>query len=103
MCRSAAVFERGRADDSTWSPLEYACHVRDVFQRYDQRIELMQREDDPQFPNWDHDASAIRDRYDEQDPAHVVDEPGVAAETLAQRLEGLRVGGDPAAAATRSG
>lgn len=47
----------------------------------------MQRENDPLFPNWDQDASAIDDRYDEQDPEHVVDELGVAAETLARRLE----------------
>jgi hypothetical protein len=43
----------GRANDATWSSLEYACHVRDVFRRYDERIALMQREDDPLFPNWD--------------------------------------------------
>ena len=84
---SSGKIRAGRPNDSTWSPLEYACHVRDVFQRYDQRIELMQREDDPLFPNWDQDASAIDDRYDEHDPEHVVDELGVAAEKLAQRLE----------------
>lgn len=84
---SSARIRAGRPNDSTWSPLEYACHVRDVFRRFDQRIELMQREDDPLFPNWDQDASAIDDGYDQQDPEVVVDELGVAAETLAQRLE----------------
>jgi hypothetical protein len=79
----------GRPDEFTWSPLEYACHVRDVFRRYDQRIELMQREDDPLFPNWDQDASAIDDRYDEQDPQRVIDELGVAAASLAERLENI--------------
>jgi hypothetical protein len=50
----------------------------------------MQRRDDPLFPNWDQDASAIDDGYDEQDPKRVVDELGVAAETLAQRLETIK-------------
>ena len=33
-----AVELRRRPDPSTWSPLEYACHVRDVFTLYDQRL-----------------------------------------------------------------
>jgi hypothetical protein len=31
----------GRPDDSTWSTLEYACHVRDVYRLYRSRIRLM--------------------------------------------------------------
>jgi hypothetical protein len=79
----------GRPDDATWSSLEYACHVRDVFVRYDQRIALMQDEDDPLFPNWDQDASADDDCYDEQDPVEVVAALEVAARTLADRLEAI--------------
>ncbi len=77
----------GRPNDSTWSSLEYACHVRDVFRRYDLRIALMQDQDDPLFPNWDQDASAIDDRYEEQDASRVVDELCTAASALADRLE----------------
>src|SRR5690348_5227748 len=44
---------RARPEPSKWSPLEYACHVRDVFRLYDQRLELMLSQDDPLFPNWD--------------------------------------------------
>ena len=80
----------GRPDDATWSSLEYACHVRDVFVRYDERIALMQRDDDPLFPNWDQDASAVDDDYDGQDPARVVEGLGVAAEALAVRLSAMR-------------
>src|SRR4051812_9064389 len=58
----------GRTDPARWSDLEYACHVRDVFQRFDDRMELMLTQDDPAFPNWDQDATAVEDRYDEQDP-----------------------------------
>jgi DinB superfamily len=79
----------GRPDDATWSSLEYACHVRDVFVRYDERIALMQRDDDPLFPNWDQDASAVEDNYEGQDPTLVVDELAVAAAALAARLSAM--------------
>src|SRR4051794_39053609 len=46
-----------RPDPATWSPLEYACHVRDVFRIYDYRLELMLTQDDPGYPNWDQDAT----------------------------------------------
>jgi hypothetical protein len=83
------LIRAGRPDGSTWSSLEYACHVRDVFRRYDQRIALMQEQDDPPFPNWDQDASAVEDRYDEQDPSSVVGELAAAADALAGRLEAV--------------
>lgn len=40
----------GRPDPARWSSLEYACHVRDVYARFDQRMALMLDEDDPLFP-----------------------------------------------------
>jgi hypothetical protein len=83
------VVRRGRPTASTWSSLEYACHVRDVYTRFAQRIELMLAEDDPLYPNWDQDLTAVEDRYEEQDPVVVIDHLGLRAETLAQLLEGL--------------
>ncbi len=82
----------GRPDDSTWSSLEYACHVRDVYRLYDKRLGLMLTEDDPLFENWDQDETAVDDRYDEQAPAEVVADLMDAAELLATRLE--KVSGD---------
>ncbi len=79
----------GRPDPTTWSSLEYMCHVRDVFRRFDDRIALMQREHDPLFPNWDQDASAVDERYDEQDPEQVVRELSAAAEALSGRLSAI--------------
>ena len=76
-----------RPSDDRWSALEYACHVRDVFRRYDQRLGLMLTEDDPGFENWDQDASAVEDRYAEQDPAVVADELETAAATLADAFD----------------
>ena len=40
-----------RPSDDRWSALEYACHVRDVFRLYLERLGLMLDQDDPQFLN----------------------------------------------------
>jgi hypothetical protein len=78
---------RQRPAPEVWSPLEYGCHVRDVFRRFDERLELMLTTEDPNFPNWDQDATAIADRYDEQDPAMVSGELVTAAARIAARFE----------------
>ena len=80
---------RARPEPGTWSPLEYACHVRDVFRLYDQRLELMLSQDDPLFPNWDQDETAVADRYGEQDPAEVAAALRQAAFAIAGRFEGV--------------
>jgi len=67
---------RRRPAPGKWSAVEYGCHVRDVFRLYDQRLELMLSQDDPLFPNWDQDATAVADRYAAQDPAEVAAELG---------------------------
>ena len=74
---------RRRPSPQVWSPLEYACHVRDVFRVYHERLTLMRTQDDPHFANWDQDATAVEQRYGEQDPAVVREELTVAARTLA--------------------
>ena len=79
----------GRLVPAKWSSLEYACHVRDVYRIYDQRIALMLQDDDPLFPNWDQDATAVAEDYDGQDPRTVVSELASNAEALADRLDCL--------------
>jgi hypothetical protein len=74
---------RLRPRPDVWSPLEYACHVRDTCRIYARRLELMLTRDDPTFDNWDQDATAVADRYDQQDPAAVSDELTAAARHLA--------------------
>jgi hypothetical protein len=81
---------RTRPDDATWSPLEYAAHVRDVFRLYDYRLGLMLSEDDPLYPNWDQDETAIADRYNEQDPAVVSAELVAAGEAVAASFAAVR-------------
>ena len=78
-----------RPSDDRWSALEYACHVRDVFRLYDQRLALMLAEDDPDFANWDQDDTAVAERYNEQDPAHVASAIAEAAGPLAARFDGV--------------
>lgn len=72
-----------------WSPLEYACHVRDVFRIMDTRLGLMLDSHDPAFENWDQDATAVEDDYRAQDPAAVAAELKAAAETFAVRYAGV--------------
>jgi hypothetical protein len=74
---------RTRPSEETWSALEYAAHVRDVFRIFTVRLALMRAEDDPQFPNWDQNATAIAERYSDQDPATVADEVAEAASSAA--------------------
>ena len=78
-----------RPDESTWAPLEYACHVRDVLRLYDHRLHLMLTEDGPHYPNWDQDESAVTDRYLEQDPAVVSADLAAAAATVADAFNAV--------------
>ncbi|OZC80022.1 methyltransferase type 12 [Rhodococcus sp. 06-418-5] len=72
-----------RPDDSTWSALEYAAHVRDAHRIFRTRLALVLAEDDPEFANWDQDATALAENYNAQDPAKVASELGDAARALA--------------------
>ena len=78
-----------RPSPSVWSPLEYACHVRDVFRKFDERLALMLNEIDPAFENWDQDATAIEDRYDLQNAADVTNELQEAGIMLADRFDSV--------------
>jgi hypothetical protein len=75
-----------RPSDDRWSALEYACHVRDVFRIYDERLALMLAQDDPDFANWDQDESAVADRYGDEDPAAVAAAIDEAGARLADRF-----------------
>lgn len=76
---------RDRPDEVTWSPLEYACHVRDVCRVFEERLTAMLEDDDPAFGSWDQDATAVTERYDEQDPAAVAAGLARTAERFAAR------------------
>ena len=80
---------RQRPDPSTWSALEYACHVRDVFDLYATRVQRTLVEDTPTLEPMGRDERAVRDRYNEQDPGAVADQLAGNAERLADLLDGV--------------
>jgi hypothetical protein len=81
---------RRRPAADRWAPLEYACHVRDVCTLYHERLVLMLCEDDPLYPNWDQDVTAVEQRYGAQDPAVVARQLRDAAAGLADAFDGVR-------------
>src|SRR5699024_12300694 len=64
-----------RRTPGRWSDLEYAAHMRDVFNLFRRRTELMLAETDPRLDNCEGDAVAIGSAYDQQ-------KPGAAAQSL---------------------
>ncbi len=81
--RLAAPSVATRPTPKVWSVLEYGCHVRDVHRIFDERVRLMLTEDEPRFPNWDQDQTALADDYGSQDPATVAGELHAAAAAVA--------------------
>ena len=79
-----------RPEAAVWSPLEYACHVRDVFALATYRVGLMTSVDDPLFDNWDQDATAIESDYPSQDPDAVTDGLVIRAAEFADALSTVR-------------
>ncbi|MBL7496156.1 DinB family protein [Frankia sp. CNm7] len=77
---------RRRPAPDRWSTLEYACHVRDVLRLYDERLQLMLTRDNPLYPNWDQDETAVTDHYGDQDPAQVAADLAAAAAKVAARF-----------------
>jgi hypothetical protein len=80
---------RRRPAPVVWSPLEYACHVRDVMRIQTARVEQAQREDEPKFTPMGREERVVNDRYNEQDPATVAIEITRAADELLAGFERL--------------
>jgi len=83
---------RRRPAPDTWSPTEYACHVRDVHRVFGERVRLMLDQDDPQFENWDQDRTAVEERYADQHPDAVSDELVRAAAEVADLYDAVPAG-----------
>lgn len=79
----------GRPRPDSWSPTEYACHVRDVHRLFAERVQLMLTTDDAVFANWDQDATAVERRYDLAEPAVVVAELVDAAASAAAGYDAI--------------
>jgi DinB superfamily len=80
---------RRRPAPDVWSPLEYACHVRDMLLVQRDRVELIQREDVPTLTPMQRDARVTDDRYNEQEPAVVARDLLDAARSLGELLDAL--------------
>jgi len=74
---------RRRPSPAVWSPLEYACHVRDVHRVFVGRVRAMLESDDPLFEDWDQDRQAVLGDYRGQDPASVAAELVASAADVA--------------------
>jgi len=71
-----------RPKPEVWSPLEYACHLRDVLLTQRERLYLALVEDRPAFrPMYREDRPGLA-RYNQQDPAGVAAEIEFAASLL---------------------
>jgi len=79
-----------RPNEHTWSALEYACHVRDVFSIFDQRLNLMLATDGARFENWDQDQAALDKDYANADPAVVSAELATEGKQVAESFAGVR-------------
>jgi DNA segregation ATPase FtsK/SpoIIIE, S-DNA-T family len=80
---------RARPAPEVWSPLEYACHVRDVMGIQVGRVARGLAEDTPSFRPMQRDERPARLRYNEQDPAVVREQLLDATEVLAEVFDGL--------------
>jgi hypothetical protein len=72
-----------RREADTWSPLEYACHLRDVLIVQRERMLLGLREDRPAPPMMGSEDRVIRDGYAEQQPSDVARQLTDSARLLA--------------------
>jgi DinB family protein len=61
------VHRRVRPDPTTWSVVEYACHVRDVFASFTIRLHRISTEDVPALEPMFADLRAERFRYNDAD------------------------------------
>jgi hypothetical protein len=81
-----------RPQPTTWSAIEYGCHVRDVCDLFTARLHRMLTEDDPLFDNWDQDATALEQRYWEQEPTELAEQLSLNAEQIAEAFAAVSDG-----------
>jgi len=84
---------RQRPEPDTWSALEYAAHVRDVFASYSAWIELTLAEDRPLLEGPGPDELADLREYNGDDPVAVAEALAANAERLAAVIEAVPADG----------
>ena len=78
---------RERPAPDTWSALEYAAHIRDVFENYHRWIGQILGEERPVLEGPGPDDLAVERRYNEDDPSAVAEALAANAEQLAALVE----------------
>jgi hypothetical protein len=81
---------RDRPNESTWSALEYAAHVRDVYLLFTERTALMLGQEDPLFEDWDQDRTAQEKNYAAEDPERVAAQLKEAGEAYTALLYSVK-------------
>jgi S-DNA-T family DNA segregation ATPase FtsK/SpoIIIE len=81
---------RRRPAPEVWSPLEYACHVRDVLRVQRERLASALDTHEPEFPPMRRDERAVEERYNEQGLDTVLADLAAAADALADAVAALR-------------
>lgn len=70
--RGPAVSRLRDGDDRTWTPLQYGCHVRDVFELFEERTRsMLKKRKPPTFKDWNQETAAEHGDYAGQDPGKV--------------------------------
>jgi hypothetical protein len=81
---------RRRPDPSTWSALEYTAHVADVLEAMTPQLTEIANKDNPHITDpISPDSRAAERKYNEMDPAQVLDWLSRAATGAADTIEGL--------------
>ena len=84
---------RQRPAPDTWSALEYAAHVRDVFDSYVRWVGQILDHDRPVLEGPGPEDLAVERRYNHDDPAAVADALAANAERLAATVEAVPADG----------
>ncbi len=95
--RARDVDVAARPQPSTWSPLEYGCHLRDVLLVQRERMLAARRTDRPSLDPMGRDERVDHDGYAEQDPDDVARQLTDAARMFANvlsRLDPIHLGPD---------
>lgn len=87
--RGGGAAVRDRPAPDTWSPLEYAAHLRDVLLVQRERVLAARRVDRPTFDPMGRDERVEHDGYAEQEPEDVVRQLTDAAAMFANVLSRL--------------
>ncbi|MDQ3764659.1 MAG: DinB family protein [Actinomycetota bacterium] len=87
--RNTVVDLRTRRQPSTWSPLEYGCHLRDVLLVQRERVLAARRTDRPDCPPMGRDERVDHDGYAEQESEDVARQLTDAAQMFSNVLDRL--------------